>query len=99
MAPRVTWCAGDGDRAAKHLLSWSSDTRGVDTDALRAGMRALFAERCQISAPGGVEINAVLRAVLQLARKHAVRFVTLHLLSTDVSCRPAIACQADASCP
>jgi hypothetical protein len=43
MAPSVTCCAGDRERAAKHLLLWTSDTLGFNTHALRTGMRNAMA--------------------------------------------------------
>lgn len=67
--------AGDGRRAAGHLLQWSVHQRCPEPATFVADMAALFAERCNIRSPAGIDLDGVMKAVLQLARKHEVRAV------------------------
>lgn len=63
---------GDGRRAAHHLLRWGRDQRCPNPAALTADMEALFAERCNVHAPAGIDLDQVLKSTLHLARKHEV---------------------------
>ena len=64
--------AGDGRAATRHLLRWGTVQRCEDREALEADMVRLFRERCDVEKPGGIDVDAVMKAVLQLCRKHGV---------------------------
>jgi predicted unusual protein kinase regulating ubiquinone biosynthesis (AarF/ABC1/UbiB family) len=64
--------AGDGERAAAHILRWGASQECPDPPAFVAAMRALFAERCDVHAPGGIDLDAVMKAVLRAACVHRV---------------------------
>ena len=66
--------ACNADAAVRHLLAWNgARPQGCpDPAALRADMRSLFAHACDLSAPHGVDLDHVMKAVLALSRKHAV---------------------------
>lgn len=64
--------AGDGLAAARHLLQWSNDQTCPDTSAFTADVVALFNEECDIQRDEGIDLDAVMKSVLGLARKHHV---------------------------
>lgn len=66
---------GDADRATHHLLQWSSSQTCRDPAALLRDMRALLAEQGDIHSAGGIDLDAVLKAILRLARAHTVRWL------------------------
>ncbi|KAL4443762.1 hypothetical protein ABPG75_011499 [Micractinium tetrahymenae] len=63
---------GDGRAAAHHLLRWAERQRCPDPEAFIADMEALFRERCDMRCPAGIDLDAVIKAVLRLARRHEV---------------------------
>ncbi len=63
---------GDADAATHHLLCWSSSQTCTDPAALARDMRVLFAQQCDIQSTEGVDLDAVLKGILRLARKHMV---------------------------
>lgn len=63
---------GDADAATHHLLRWSSTQTCTDPEALVQDMKVLFAEQCDVQTPGGVDLDAVLKGILRLARRHTV---------------------------
>lgn len=48
----LSHAAGDGRRAADHLLHWSTNQRCPDRAAFVADMEAMFGERCSIDSGG-----------------------------------------------
>lgn len=65
--------AGDGERAAHHLLHFSNRQRQrcVTPGGLIADMRALFGKNCNLK-DRPIDLNAVLKDVLRLCHKHEV---------------------------
>jgi aarF domain-containing kinase len=63
----------DGPAATDAILGWSSDQKcvGAAAEALRADMTALIRESCRITKQR-VDIDAVLKKVLTLLRRHGV---------------------------
>jgi predicted unusual protein kinase regulating ubiquinone biosynthesis (AarF/ABC1/UbiB family) len=64
--------AGDGLAAARHLLSWSHSQTCPDRSAFTADVIHLFRQECDIHSAAGIDLDAVMKAVLGLARKHHV---------------------------
>jgi aarF domain-containing kinase len=64
--------AGDGAAAARHLLRWSTAQECADPAAFAADMATLFDRACDLRAPAGIDLDAVMKATLQLARTHGV---------------------------
>jgi hypothetical protein len=56
-------CAGNGARAARHLLQWSGDQGCPDRAAFVAAMREAFAIHCDIHSEEGVNLDGVLKQV------------------------------------
>ncbi|PSC71628.1 putative serine threonine-kinase abkC isoform A [Micractinium conductrix] len=71
-----TIAAGNGRSAARHLLCWAERQRCPDPAAFAADMEALFTERADIFAPEGIDLDAVIKSVLQVARRHEVSIDT-----------------------
>jgi aarF domain-containing kinase len=63
---------GDGRRAAEHLLQWSVNQRCPDPEAFTAALVEMFREKCDIHSEAGIDVDAVLKGVLHLARHHEV---------------------------
>ncbi|KXZ56229.1 hypothetical protein GPECTOR_1g2 [Gonium pectorale] len=64
---------GDGAAAAAHLLRWTSRRQACpDPRAFVADMRALAAARCDVRSLPGIDLDAVMKDVLRLARRHRV---------------------------
>ncbi|EFJ43831.1 hypothetical protein VOLCADRAFT_106661 [Volvox carteri f. nagariensis] len=64
---------GDGASAAGHLLRWTSRPQACpDPAAFVADMVALAAARCDVHSAAGIDMDAVMKSVLRLARKHSV---------------------------
>ena len=63
---------GDGDGAARHLLQWSDDQQCPNPDAFIEDMRQLFKTECNVYSVEGIDLDAVMKSVLRLARKHSV---------------------------
>ncbi|KAI7844981.1 hypothetical protein COHA_001347 [Chlorella ohadii] len=63
---------GDGRRAAEHLLQWSVHQRCPDPEAFTAAIIEMFREKCDIHSEAGIDVDAVLKGVLHLARHHEV---------------------------
>ena len=63
---------GDGHRAAQHLLQWSDDQQCPDPKAFVEDMSSLFRLECDIHSEAGIDLDAVMKSVLRLARKHSV---------------------------
>ncbi len=51
--------AGDGRRAAGHILKWSSNQSCPDPLGFTAAMVAMFKLEARIEAPGGIELDKV----------------------------------------
>lgn len=64
--------SGDGLAAARHLLSWSHTQTCPDRTAFTADVVGLFKLQCDIHSEAGIDLDAVMKAVLGLARKHHV---------------------------
>jgi predicted unusual protein kinase regulating ubiquinone biosynthesis (AarF/ABC1/UbiB family) len=64
--------AGDGLRAARHLLRWSHTQACEDPRGFTSDVMDLFSDRCHISSEAGIDLDAVMKAVLGLARKWGV---------------------------
>jgi predicted unusual protein kinase regulating ubiquinone biosynthesis (AarF/ABC1/UbiB family) len=64
--------AGDGLCAARHLLRWSHTQACEDARGFTSDVMDLFSDRCQISSEAGIDLDAVMKAVLALARKWGV---------------------------
>jgi aarF domain-containing kinase len=64
--------AGDGRRAAGHVLAMASRQTCPDPAGFAAELETLFATAADIRAPGGADLDAILRGVLGSARAHAV---------------------------
>ena len=69
--------AGSPAHATRHLLRWSGEGRAQRCPprarrALLADMAELFAARCDLSSPRGVDLDAVLGRTLALVRTHGV---------------------------
>lgn len=64
---------GDGERATHHLLkfSWDQPQRCRNPDGLKEDMKALFERDCRLH-ERPIDLNAVLKDVLRLCRKHEV---------------------------
>lgn len=66
------FCSGDGAAAASHLLRWTSRPQSCpNPGAFTAAMKALTAAH-DVHSAAGIDLNAVMKAVLRLARQHAV---------------------------
>jgi aarF domain-containing kinase len=65
--------AADGERAAHHLLhfSWPNPQRCPRPELLVADMKILFDQECDLRVRS-IDLNSVLKQVLQLCRKHEV---------------------------
>ncbi|GFH27996.1 ABC1 domain-containing protein [Haematococcus lacustris] len=64
--------AGNGLRAAQHLLMWSTQQRCPAPLAFTRAMEELFAVHCNIHQAAGIDLDLVMKAVLRLACMHAV---------------------------
>lgn len=64
--------AGDGLAAAHHLLRWSGNQTCPDVRGFKSDMVDLFQAACDIHSPQGIDLDAVMQAVLGLARQHSV---------------------------
>lgn len=65
-------CTGNGDGAARHLLCWASPQTCIDPAAFTADVRTLFRADCDMQSPSGIDLDDVMKSILQLARKHEV---------------------------
>lgn len=63
---------GDGRGATHHLLRWSEQQRCPDPAGLTVAMEELFERRCNIHSEQGIDLDAVMKAVLHLARQFEV---------------------------
>lgn len=50
---------GNGERAAHHILSWSSNQQCQDPVAFTSAMKAMFAVECNINTQQGIELDRV----------------------------------------
>lgn len=66
---------GDADGATHHLLRWAAKQTCRDPHALARDMRVLLASQGNIHSAAGIDLDAVLKATLRLARTHTVRAV------------------------
>ncbi|KAL0050818.1 hypothetical protein WJX82_007739 [Trebouxia sp. C0006] len=64
--------AGNGRRAAHHMLLFSSKQECRRPEAFADDMEALFNVEAQIDGPDGIDVDKVLKDVLKLARRHEV---------------------------
>ena len=64
--------AGRGREAAALLLQWSERQDCPRPSAFTADMVRLTAELCDLSSPAGIDLDAVMKSVLALARQHEV---------------------------
>ena len=64
--------AGNGVRGARHMLAMGAAQECEDPAAFEADVIALFAEQADVRAPGGINLDAVLKGMLRLARAHGV---------------------------
>jgi len=75
--------AGRGRRAAALLLTWASQQNCRDPVAFTTAMELLFARRCQVTSPGGIDLDMVIKSVLLIAKQHGLsvdgKYVTLLL--------------------
>ena len=55
----MIYFAGNGERAAYHILKWSSDQQCRDPAAFTNAMKAMFARECNINTPQGIELDTV----------------------------------------
>lgn len=62
---------GDGGAGARHMLAFSADQRCPDRAAFTAAMEAFFDASADVNA-GGIDLDAVLKGCLRLARAHSV---------------------------
>lgn len=60
--------SGDGQRAAETLLLWSPEGTCADMASFEDDMRGLFRRQCDIRSEEGIDVDAVLKATLQLCR-------------------------------
>lgn len=67
---------GDAAGATRHLLCWSATQTCRDPQALQRDMQALLAAQGDIHSAAGIDLDAVLKAILRLARTHTVRLLT-----------------------
>lgn len=63
---------GDGEAAARHLLSWGSHNACGDPAALAADMQKLFARHSRVNSTRGIDLDRVMKEVLVVAREHEV---------------------------
>ncbi|KAL0035601.1 hypothetical protein WJX79_001935 [Trebouxia sp. C0005] len=64
--------AGNGRRAAHHMLLFSTKQECPRPEAFADDMEALFTVEAQIDGPDGIDVDKVLKDVLKLARRHEV---------------------------
>lgn len=64
--------AGNGRRAAHHMLLFSSRQECPRPEAFADDMEALFKVEARIDGPEGIDVDKVLKDVLKLARRHEV---------------------------
>eukprot|EP00208_Stichococcus_sp_RCC1054_P004010 CAMPEP_0206149134 /NCGR_PEP_ID=MMETSP1473-20131121/37622_1 /ASSEMBLY_ACC=CAM_ASM_001109 /TAXON_ID=1461547 /ORGANISM="Stichococcus sp, Strain RCC1054" /LENGTH=1096 /DNA_ID=CAMNT_0053546583 /DNA_START=242 /DNA_END=3533 /DNA_ORIENTATION=+ len=67
-----TISAGDGRRAAGHLLAMGDNDLCPDAEGFTSDMIMLFNKASRVDSPEGINVDTVLKAVLKLARKHEV---------------------------
>ncbi|MEW5303193.1 MAG: hypothetical protein WDW36_005909 [Sanguina aurantia] len=67
-----TICSGDGQRAAHHLLHWAEKQMCPKPNEFVEDTVLLFAAHCDMNAPGGIDLDHVMKQVLLLVRKHSV---------------------------
>ncbi|CAD7700723.1 unnamed protein product [Ostreobium quekettii] len=65
-------CAGNGRRAAWHLLRWSDRQMCPHREGFVDAMADLFDRRCDIGSEGAIDLDAVIKSTLRLCRRHAV---------------------------
>ncbi|KAL3147271.1 hypothetical protein ABBQ32_002762 [Trebouxia sp. C0010 RCD-2024] len=64
--------AGNGRKAAYHMLLFSTKQECPRPQAFADDMETLFGVEAQISGPDGIDVDKVLKDVLKLARRHEV---------------------------
>lgn len=64
--------SGDGVGAAEHLLHWGVKQKCPDPAAFKKDIVTLFKSECDVHAEAGIDLDAVMKEVLHLARKHEV---------------------------
>ncbi len=64
--------AGNGAAAGRHLLCWSHRQSCPDPAAFRRAVCELFDAACNVHAPAGINLDAVMKAVMGLARRYSV---------------------------
>lgn len=64
--------AGDGARAARHVLAMADNQTCADPAGFEAALATLFRSAADIRSLGGVDLDAVLKGVLAAARQHGV---------------------------
>lgn len=64
--------AGDGRAGARLMLRMSARQRCEDPLAFEKDMVRLFGEHADVRAPGGIDLDAVLKGALRAARTHEV---------------------------
>ena len=65
---------GDGVAGARHMLSFASVQTCPNPASFEQVMVSLFEDVADITAPGGIDLDAVLKGCLRTARAHGVRF-------------------------
>ena len=68
--PATLVAAGDGRTAAGHLLRWAARQQCPRPAEFTADVEALFQRQCNIRSEAGIDLDAVMKGILSLARKH-----------------------------
>ncbi len=62
--------AGDGRRAARHLLQWSERQACPDPARFTDAVVDFFARHCDVHGAAGIDLDHVMKSVLRLAVVH-----------------------------
>ena len=64
--------AGNGRRAAWHILHWSDTQACRSRPAFADAVDRMFREKCDLRSPDGIDLDDVMKSILRLTRQYEV---------------------------